>query len=67
MRSGPRFLADVTRERLDAVCGAPVWDDAENASEMTVLSCLQVLFDEEWRHHRYAVRDLDVIERRSTA
>jgi hypothetical protein len=58
------FLANVTRDGLDTVCGAPVWDDA---SHLTVLRCLRVLFDEEWHHHRYAVRDLDAIERRSTA
>src|SRR5215218_8894012 len=26
------------------------------------LSCLHVIFQEEWEHHRYAVRDLDAIE-----
>ncbi|MEV4513952.1 DinB family protein [Dactylosporangium sp. NPDC049525] len=30
----------------------------------TVLSCLHVILDEEWEHHRYAVRDLDAIEAR---
>jgi hypothetical protein len=28
----------------------------------TVLSCLHVILDEKWEHHRYAVRDLDAIE-----
>ena len=28
----------------------------------TVLSCLHTILEEEWEHHRYAVRDLDVIE-----
>jgi hypothetical protein len=28
----------------------------------TVLSCLHTILDEEWEHHRYAVRDLDAIE-----
>jgi hypothetical protein len=28
----------------------------------TVLSCLHVILNEEWEHHRYAVRDLDAIE-----
>ena len=28
----------------------------------TVLSCLHVILEEEWEHHRYAVRDLDAIE-----
>jgi len=41
---------------------AAVWDDAEDAAGMTVLRCLRVIFEEEWHHHRYAVRDLDAIE-----
>ncbi len=28
----------------------------------TVLSCLHTILEEEWEHHRYAVRDLEVIE-----
>ena len=28
----------------------------------TTLSCLHVILEEEWEHHRYAVRDLDTIE-----
>jgi hypothetical protein len=28
----------------------------------SVLSCLHVVLEEEWEHHRYAVRDLDAIE-----
>lgn len=56
------FLANVTQERLDTVCGAAVWDDAEDAADMTVLRCLRVIFHEEWHHHRYAVRDLDAID-----
>ena len=27
----------------------------------TTLSCLHVILEEEWEHHRYAVRDLDAI------
>ena len=56
------FLADVTAERLATVCGSTVWDDAPDADVMTVLDCLRVIFDEEWNHHRYAVRDLDAID-----
>lgn len=29
----------------------------------TTLSCLHVILQEEWEHHRYAVRDLEVLER----
>jgi hypothetical protein len=32
----------------------------------TVLSCLHVILEEEWEHHRYAVRDLDTIESNPT-
>ncbi|QDO87225.1 DinB family protein [Ornithinimicrobium ciconiae] len=28
----------------------------------TVLSCLHTILEEEWEHHRYAVRDLDALE-----
>ena len=30
-----------------------------------VLECLRVILDEEWEHHRYAVRDLETIEAHS--
>ena len=30
----------------------------------TVLSCLHVVLEEEWEHHRFAVRDLEVVEAR---
>ena len=29
---------------------------------VTTLSCLHTILDEEWEHHRYAVRDLEAIE-----
>jgi len=32
----------------------------------TTLSCLHTILEEEWEHHRYAVRDLDAIEARSS-
>jgi len=52
------FLATVTSDALAATRGNP------HAPEhwQTVLSCLHVILDEEWEHHRYAVRDLDTIE-----
>ena len=28
----------------------------------TTLSCLHVILEEEWEHHRYAVRDLESVE-----
>lgn len=30
--------------------------------EHSVLEALHVLLDEEWEHHRYAVRDLEVLD-----
>jgi hypothetical protein len=35
--------------------------------QKTTLSCLHVILEEEWEHHRYAVRDLDAIEAKSDA
>ena len=32
--------------------------------ERSTLSCLRVILDEEWAHHRFAVRDLDVLDPR---
>lgn len=55
------FLATVTSEALAAPRGNP---HAPEHPE-TVLSCLHVILDEEWEHHRYAVRDLDTIEAKS--
>ncbi len=52
------FLASVTEEEL-AVTRSNPW--APEYDE-TVLSCLHTILEEEWEHHRYAVRDLGVIE-----
>lgn len=52
------FLATVTPEAL-AVERKNPW--APQYPEST-LSCLHVIFEEEWEHHRYAMRDLDALE-----
>jgi hypothetical protein len=52
------FLATVTSAELAAARRNP-W--APEYPE-TTLSCLHVILEEEWEHHRYAVRDLDAIE-----
>jgi hypothetical protein len=52
------FLAIVTAEDLTATRRHP-W--APEYPE-TVLACLHTILEEEWEHHRYAVRDLDAIE-----
>ena len=51
------FLAGVTADELAEPRRNP-WD-AEH--EMPVRSCLHVILEEEWEHHRYAVRDLDAL------
>jgi hypothetical protein len=57
------FLATVTSAELAATRRNP-W--APEYQE-TTLSCLHVILEEEWEHHRYAVRDLDAIEAKSDA
>jgi len=51
------FLADVTPEQLAEERRNP----HDPAYPETVLSCLHTILEEEWEHHRYAVRDLDAI------
>jgi hypothetical protein len=57
------FLAAATPEALAAPRRSP-WGTGE---PMTTLACLHTILDEEWEHHRYAVRDLDAIARGSAA
>jgi hypothetical protein len=57
------FLATVTSDDL-AVTRKNPW--APEYPE-TILSCLHVILQEEWEHHRYAVRDLDAIDATSDA
>ncbi len=57
------FLATVTPESLAATRSNP-WDPQY---QETTLSCLHTIFEEEWEHYRYAVRDLDAIEATSDA
>jgi hypothetical protein len=52
------FLATVTSDQLAAPRKNPWAPDYQE----TTLSCLRTILDEEWEHHRYAVRDLDAIE-----
>lgn len=51
------FLATVTQDDLSVTHGNP-WAPSQQES---TLSCLHTILDEEWEHHRYAVRDLDAI------
>ena len=52
------FLATVTPEVLAESRSNPHAPEHQE----TVLSCLHVILEEEWEHHRFAVRDLDAIE-----
>ena len=52
------FLASVTSGELAATRMNPHNPEYPE----TTLSCLHVILNEEWEHHRYAVRDLDAIE-----
>jgi hypothetical protein len=51
------FIATVTPDVLDEARPNP--HDPGHAE--TVRSCLHVIIEEEWEHHRFAVRDLDAI------
>jgi hypothetical protein len=54
------FLADVTLADL----AEPRRNPHAPQHQETVLSCLRTILEEEWEHHRYAVRDLDALEGR---
>lgn len=51
------FLATTTAAQL----AEPRRNPHAPAHEETVLSCLRTILEEEWEHHRYAVRDLDAL------
>jgi DinB superfamily/Pentapeptide repeats (8 copies) len=57
------YLATVTPEVLDEMRPNP-WAPAH---QVTVAGCLRVILNEEWEHHRFAVRDLDAIEQQADA
>lgn len=53
------YLADVTEETL----AQPRRNPHDPDHEETVLSSLRTILEEEWEHHRYAVRDLEALAR----
>jgi hypothetical protein len=53
------FIAEVTPE----VLAAPRRNPHGPQHAETVLSCLRTILEEEWEHHRYALRDLDALAR----
>jgi hypothetical protein len=52
------FIATVTPDELAVPRPGP-WNPDHQKS---TLSCLHVILQEEWEHHRFAVRDLAAIE-----
>jgi hypothetical protein len=54
-------LANLTNRDLAEVRTAPD-EPGHPDGEHSVLQCFHVLLNEEWEHHRYAMRDLDVLE-----
>jgi len=56
-------ITDANVEELARIC-VPPDSPGHPGKDHTVLECLQVILKEEWQHHRYAVRDLEVLENR---
>jgi hypothetical protein len=56
-------IAGATAEELERNC-VPPGSPGHPRKDHTVLQCLHVILKEEWQHHRYAVRDLAVLEER---
>lgn len=54
-------LEKLSDDELLEVRAAPD-DEGHPTGEHSVLDCIHVLLDEEWEHHRYAVRDLEELE-----
>ncbi len=57
-----RFLDDVTQEELDRIRQPDPVAGWSPPRPRTATACLHVIFEEEWAHHQFAVRDLAVIE-----
>jgi len=57
-------LAGLSEDDLRVRVGGP-WDPPDLAPQRRarVIDCFRVVFREEWWHHQYAIRDLEVIER----
>ncbi|CAN5542870.1 DinB family protein [soil metagenome] len=55
------YLATVTPEGLTVPNDGPPWCGAP----VTALDCIRIIAREEWLHHRFAVRDLDILDARA--
>lgn len=56
------FLRAVTQEELDRVRDPNPAPGFPPPAARTATGCLQVIFNEEWTHHQFAIRDLALIE-----
>jgi hypothetical protein len=56
------FVETVTQEDLDRTREPNAAPGYPPPAARTAMSCLHVIFGEEWEHHRFAVRDLAVLE-----
>lgn len=56
------FLASVAQDELDRVRQPATEAGWPPPAPRSATSCLHVLFGEEWAHHRFAVRDLAIIQ-----
>jgi hypothetical protein len=56
-----KVIAGITAQELQRICVPPA-SPGHPRKEHSVLHCLQVVLKEEWHHHQYAVRDLQVLQ-----
>jgi uncharacterized protein YjbI with pentapeptide repeats len=59
------LLDEITQAELDRVCAASRTPGYPASTVHVVKNCLWTTIDEEWHHHQFATRDLEVLERRS--
>jgi DinB superfamily/Pentapeptide repeats (8 copies) len=55
------LLAGISTEELARRCDQNPAPGYPPETTQTVVDCIHVVIDEEWAHHRYAVRDLDAL------
>ena len=59
-----KVIVGASTEKLERNC-VPPDSPGHPRTDHTVVQCLHVILKEEWQHHRYAIRDLGVLEKRS--
>jgi hypothetical protein len=56
------YLSGATADDLTALAAGPPWNPQH---KVPLLYCFRVVLNDEWWHHRYAIRDLAVLEQRA--